>query len=433
MILRKLFLTFAAGLLLAGQLGWAQSSVRLTAADIHALASKAAQTGKPLPVVPESANPLGNYRPHVWVARQLAKPQGVGLPGFCNAPWGSYYIFCPNGLQTAYSTSKIVGGGGGGGIVIGIVDAFHYAGAEADLNSFSATMGLPACTIASGCFTQINQDGGAPRAPADSGWEIETMLDLEYAHAMAPNAKLVLVESDDNYLDNMGIAVTTAVGLADVVSNSYGTSEFGDETSLDYLYNVNKPLLFSSGDAGAPSIYPCTSPYVTCVGGTTLTVNASLQRTSETGWSGSGGGCSTVEPSQGYQDANGVTLCDPWRATPDIAADGDPNTGAAVLDSGNGGWYVVGGTSLSTPLMAGILADIDAARVSFGKAKFGGSYAGIFLDLELYDAFKANFPYFYYDVTSGSNGYPAGTGFDLVTGMGVSKAPAMANRFFGLP
>ncbi|MGA3166680.1 MAG: S53 family peptidase [Terriglobia bacterium] len=437
MILRKLFLTFAAGLLLAGQLGWAQSSVRLTAADIHALASKAAQTGKPLPVVPESANPVGNYRPHIWVARQLAKPQsGGGLPGFCNAPWGSYYIFCPNGLQTAYSTSKIVGGGGGAGIVIGIVDAFHYAGAEADLNYFSARMGLPACTIASTCFTQINQDGGAPRAPADSGWELETMLDLEYAHAMAPNAKLVLVESDDNYLDNMGIAVTRAVGLADVISNSYGTNEFGDETSFDILYynnNVNKPLLFSSGDAGAPSIYPCTSPYVTCVGGTTLTVNASLQRTSETGWTYSGGGCSTVEPSQGYQLVNGVVVCPYYRATPDIAADGDPNTGVAVYDSGNGGYHLVGGTSLSTPLMAGILADIDAARVSFGKAKFGGPNGGISLDPELYDAYSANLPYFYFDVLTGNNGYAAGTGFDLVTGMGVSKAPAMANRFFGLP
>jgi subtilase family serine protease len=320
-----------------------------------------------------------------------------------------------------------VGGGGGAGIVIGIVDAFHYAGAEADLNSFSATMLLPPCTKASGCFKQVNQVGGPPRVGSGgSAWEIETMLDLEYAHAMAPNAKLVLVEGDDDSFDSLNTAVTTALTTmgADVVSNSYGAGEFYGEAYYDTTYYVNKPILFSSGDGGAPSVYPCTSPYVTCVGGTSLTVNASLQRTSETGWSGSGGG---------YQLVNGVTLCGSWRATPDVAADADPNTGVAVLDSGNGGYYRVGGTSLSCPLMAGILADIDTARVSFGKAKFGGPYAGISLDPELYDAFKANLPYFYYDVKTGNNGYAAGIGYDLVTGMGVANGPALGNRFFGLP
>ncbi len=442
MTYRKLLLLVSV-LLVACQLGWAQSA-RMTAANVQAVVTKAAQQGKPLPVVPQSATPQGHFRPYVWVSRQLAKPltSGPSLPSFCNVLVGpGKYAFCPNGLQTAYSTTKIVGGGGGAGMVIGIVDAFHYGGADADLSSFSATMGLPQCTIASGCFQQLNQVGGPPRAGGDSGWELETMLDLEYAHAMAPNAKLVLVEGDDNSFDNLGIAVTTAVGLADVVSNSYGAlleySGYGwYELTQDYLYDVNKPILFSSGDDSAVDgvQYPCASPYVTCVGGTSLNVNASLQRTSETGWAGSGGGCSTAETSLPYQNLVGVTvLCGGWRATPDIAADADPNTGAAVLDSGNGGYFLVGGTSLSCPLTAGILADIDTARVSFGKAKFGGPYAGISLDPELYNAFTANYPYFYYDVKTGNNGYAAGPGYDLVTGIGVSSGPALANRFFGLP
>jgi len=427
MTFRK-FLLIVSSLLVACHLVWAQSATRMTAAKMQQLANKVAQTGKPLPVVPESANPTGSYRPHVWVARQLPKRQTTTtLPWFCNIQYGPYYIFCANALQTAYSTNKIVGGGGGAGITIGIVDAFHYANAEADLNQFSSDMGLPLCTSASGCFKQVNQEGGPPRAGADSGWELETMLDLEYAHAMAPNAKLVLVEGDDNYTSNLAVAFTTAVGMTDIISNSYGSGEYTGEDFYDSTYNVNKPALFSSGDYGAPSIYPCTSPYVTCVGGTSLYVNASWQRTSEVGWSGSGGGCSIIEPSQAYQLVNGVTLCGAWRATPDIAADADPYTGVAVLDSGNGGYWIVGGTSLSAPLTAGILADIMTARLSFGKAKFG------FLDGELYDAFKANFPYFYYDVLTGNNGYSAGPGYDLVTGIGVSKGPAMGNRFFGLP
>ena len=139
--------------------------------------------------------------------------------------------------------------------MIGIVDAFHYGRANSDLSVFSAEMGLPQCTIANGCFKQVNQLGGAPRASGNSNWELETMLDLEYAHAMAPNAKLVLVEGDDNSFINLNIAVATALNVfnVDVLSNSYGTVTFPGEQSLDGTYMVNKPILFSSGDEGTPT------------------------------------------------------------------------------------------------------------------------------------------------------------------------------------
>lgn len=450
MTIRKLLL-FVTGLLVACQLGLAQSAT-MTGPNVQALGGGAVRFAKPAPVVSQSATPAGSFRPHIWLTGVAVpiKPHvpspspnnPVGLP--CNTSWSGYFPLCPNGLQGAYSTAKIAGGGGGAGMVIAIVDAYDDPLAESDLNLYSSLFGLPPCTSASGCFTKLNQDGLASPLPppsGSSGWAVETMLDLESAHSMAPNAKLVLVEGNSNSFDDLGTAVTTAVGLADVVSNSYGAllEYYGYgwyELTQDYIYDVNKPVLFSSGDDSAVYgvQYPCASPYVTCVGGTSLTLNAALQRVSETGWAGSGGGCSDTEIVPGYQVANGITACGGNRATPDIAADADPNTGLWEIDSYDyPGYYIlVGGTSLACPLTAGLVADIDAARVSFGKPKIGGPSYGPFLDMDLYDAFTSNHSYFYYDVTSGNNGYPAGPGYDLVTGMGVSNGPAMANRFFGI-
>jgi subtilase family serine protease len=420
---RMLFL-LPAVLLMVGQIGLAQQSSIATPGQTAVLAMA---IGQPLPVVPANAVPHGLNRPHVWVAAFLGangSASPFALPSFCNKPSGPSFVFCPNGIQTAYGINQIIGGNGGAGRTIAIVDAFHYAGAAVDFNKFNTDMGLPACTTGSGCFTQVNQTGGPPSAPGDTGWELETMLDIEYAHAMAPNAKILLVEGDSNSFANLIIAETYAAAHADIVSNSYGAGEFAGENGLDASYALGKPLLFSSGDNGAPTSYPCSSINATCVGGTKLTVNTTtLVRTAETGWSGSGGGCSAFEPVQAYQ--NGLVPCQS-RATPDISADADPNSGVAVWDSGNGGYFLVGGTSLACPLTAGLFADITTARVAFGQAKF------TFLNKSLYHGAVSNYPYFYFDVLTGSNGFPAGPGFDLVTGLGVSKGAAMANRFFGL-
>jgi subtilase family serine protease len=343
----------------------------------------------------------------------------LSTPGFCNTAYfgPGTFTFCPSGLQTAYSTNTIPSGNGGAGKTVAIVVAYHYAGAEADLNKFSSDMGLPACTTASGCLTTVTYS-----TMGNSGWETEEMLDLEYVHAVAPNAKLLLVEASDDSNASLFVGVGYAAANADIVSNSCGGPEYPAETSDDAVFLVKKPVLFSAGDGGTGAQYPCTSKGVTCVGGTTLLPTPALLRASETGWSSGGGGCSAFEVSPSYQ--SGVGPCGSTRAVPDIAADADPNTGVAVYD--NGSYYQVGGTSLATLLMAGLFADIMAARTTFGQVQFN------YLNPPLYAGAVRNRLYFFFDVVLGNNGYPAGVGYDLVTGLGVLNGPDAANRFFGL-
>jgi subtilase family serine protease len=390
-------------------------------------------TGAALPVVsPATIAAIPAARPTVWLTRPLgnaAMPTAfVGEPSFCEHQFTNFYVFCPKGIQTAYGLGQIVGANGGAGLTIAIVDAYAYPYAEANLAQFNADMGLPPCTTANGCFKSVNL---SPFDGSGSGWDLEAMLDLEYAHAAAPNAKLVFVQAYDNSYDNLGVAVGIAAGQSDIVSNSWSGGEY---PAYDFYWNVGKPLLFSSGDNGSwPSQgfvgYPCSANTVTCVGGTSLYVNASLQRTAEIAWSGSGGGCSGAEPIPYWQGRNGSGICGAYRASPDISAVADPNTGVAVYMNNpywTPGYYLVGGTSLASPVLAGVFADITAARVSFGKAKF------TFLNPSVYDAAASNYPYFNFDVVSGSNGYPAGPQFDLATGLGVPVGKNMANRFFGL-
>jgi len=449
MNLRKLLLLTSLVLLIC-QFSFAQVAVR----PDHTVAAKAIaankSTGKPVQVVP-TGTVVGKAqaRPPIWLAKNLGAKQVVkpsALPSFCNHDFGSYYVFCPSGLQGAYQTSQILNANGGKGTVIAIVDAYAYSSAESNLAQFNSDMGLPACTTGNGCFTSVNL---SPYDGSGSGWDLESMLDLESAHGMAPNAKIVYIQAYDSSYDGLGQAVDIAAkgcpasvycasyGIAsspaaDIVSNSWSG---GEDSYYDFYFTQSKVLLFSSGDYGSwPSQgfvgYPCSATTVTCVGGTSLYVNGSLQRTSETGWAGSGGGCSDEEPIPSYQGLNGSGVCSPTRASPDVAAVADPDTGFATYISNpyyGTGYYLVGGTSLACPVTAGLVANIDTARVSFGKSKL------TFLNTGVYAAAAGNYNYFLYDVTSGNNGYPAGFQFDLVTGLGNMTGKTLANRFFGLP
>jgi subtilase family serine protease len=303
---------------------------------------------------------------------------------------------------------------------IAIVDAYDDPTIASDLNTYSSFYGLPQCNSTNPCFQKLNQSGQpGPYPSKNSGWALEIALDVETAHEICQNCKIVLVEANSSSLSNLEAAVNTAAGLgANEISNSYGGSEFSGETS-DTAYNHPRiAVTVSSGDNGYGSFgFPAASPYVIAVGGTTLNLLAGNAYGGETVWSGTGSGCSLYLSAQPWQTSDPnwpLTGCGKMRGVADVAADADPNTGAAVYDTtkyqGQSGWFQVGGTSLSSPLIAGVFA-------------LAGNASTV--------AYPAQLPYanrlFLNDVTSGSNGN-CGTimckgapGYDGPTGVGTPK------------
>jgi len=391
-----------------------------------------------LPVVPDGSVPYGEARPYLWMMSILDPSAVVHAPGQTNCGPNAGQNVCyyfPSDLTSAYATTLIQNGKGGAGITVGIVDAFYNPQTEADLAAFNTFFGLPACTIASGCLTIVSQTGGVPTAGFNAGWAQETNLDVQWVHALAPNAKILLVTATTNSFANLGAAVMYAEANSDVVSNSYGAPEFAGESTLDFLYSGSPvPVLFSSGDVGAESQYPCASIYVTCVGGTHLLSSATHYRTVESAWSGSGGGCSIEELAPAYQSGFSTGACNTARGMPDVAALADPYTGAIVrlgtnASGGAPGYYVFGGTSLACPMTAAIVANIDSSRVTAGKTKLGANLA----QLVYQGAAMPFYHYRYYDVTTGTSGFPAVMGWDEATGLGVPMSPSLTAYLDSLP
>ena len=253
---------------------------------------------------------------------------------------------------------------------IAIVDAFDHPFMESDLAAYSAQFGLPACTTANGCFRKVNQLGLSAPMPAPDptgGWELETALDVETVHAICQSCKIVLVEANTNLFADLAAAVATAGTLGvNAISNSYG----GGDASPDPAYDQpGIAVVASAGDSDYGASYPASDPHVVAVGGTKLTLTAAGTYGSETVWNsgvdeGTGSGCSADNAAQAWQTATAgwsLTGCGTQRGVADVAADADPNTGAAVYDSfpyalspGHSSWWQVGGTSLSAPLIAGV-------------------------------------------------------------------------------
>ena len=314
----------------------------------------------------------------------------------------------------------------GAGQVIGIVDAYDDPNVESDLGVFDSTFSLPACTSSNGCFRKVYAQGSRPST--NSGWALEISLDVEWAHAIAPQARIVLVEAASNSFTNLMQAVDVAVqNGASVVSMSFGGTEFSGETSYDFHFAVNGvTFTASSGDSGNGVEFPAASPGVVAVGGTTLTTGTGGSYVSETAWSGSGGGQSTVEAEPLYQ-ANYPIPNDPssWRGVPDVAYDGNPNTGFAVYDTvryqGQSGWFQVGGTSAGAPQWAALFAIANSMRVAAGKPTLSSTNNAV------YNVARANLSSNFHDITSGTNGScgtlcTAVTGYDYVTGLGSPQA-----------
>ncbi len=307
----------------------------------------------------------------------------------------------------------------GGSRVVAIVDAFNYATALQDFDTFSAQFGLPtepstSATAASNkVFQVVYASGKQPRN--NCGWAQEAALDIEWSHAMAPGAKIVLVEAASNSFSDLFKAVDKATQIVQAagggeVSMSWGGSEFSSEANYDSHFPLNSSVVYfgASGDTGGATIYPSVSPNVVAAGGTTIVQSGGSL--TEYGWSGSGGGPSKYESRPWYQ--NGVALVGQARGVPDISFDADPNSGVSVFDStscqGLSGWLVFGGTSVSAPSLSGITntagnfrADSQAEADTF-YTHIGSSY--------------------YFDVVIGTAGsFSAGTGWDFVTGVGTPR------------
>ncbi len=325
-----------------------------------------------------------------------------GKPGASTTPSG----LSPSAFHSAYKLPATAATP----VTIGIVDAYNDPNIESDLGVYSTQYGLPQCTTANGCFKKVDQRGGSSYPKTDSGWSLEISLDVEIAHAICPNCKIVLVEADSSSFTNLMAAEDQAVAQgAAVISNSWGGSEFSGENTYDSHFAHNGiPTTVSTGDSGYGVQYPAASPAVIAVGGTTLKLTASGARSSETVWSGAGSGCSAYEAKQSWQKDAGCSM----RTVGDVAAVADPNTGAAIYDSvryqGRLGWFTVGGTSLSSPLIASTYALL-------GNTNNINNASGLYSS-------TSNL----YDVTSGSNGSCGGSylctgvaGYDGPTGNGT--------------
>ncbi len=306
------------------------------------------------------------------------------------------------------------------GQTVAIIDAMDNPNIEADLGVFSSMYGLPSCTTANGCFKKIYASG---TPTGDPGWGVEIALDVEWVHAIAPLAKILLVEASDAS-NGLFSAINVAIeNNATVISCSWGGAEYDGEQSFDSIFqNSPVPVVVSSGDNGHGVSYPASSPYVLSVGGTTLMLNSDGSYANEAGWSGSGGGLSAYETEPSYQASFPIPQDGgAMRGVPDVSYNADQASGVTVYDSyGQQGWMVVGGTSAGAPQWAALLAIANSAA---GRNLTTANQT-------LYNAATSSYSTLYHAITSGTNGScgyycQTRTGYNYVTGLGSPQALAL--------
>jgi hypothetical protein len=349
----------------------------------------------------------------------------------------------PAQMQAAYGVNQIAFGGTAGtgaGQTIAIVDAYNDPDIIANANSFSSEFGLPQFNGSGEPTLKVLNESGGTSLPSNASpgtWDVEEALDVEWAHSIAPDANIILFEANSASYSDLLKAVTTAADYTgvSVVSMSWSGSEFSGETSYDSDFltpsgHQGVTFLAATGDTGTPSGYPAFSPNVVAVGGTSLDINSSGAYVSESAWDDSsgagGGGISQVEAQPSYQvgKVNGTSATQ--RTVPDVSMDADPDTGVYVLDTDyTSGYLEVGGTSLATPMWAGLIAIADQGRALNGESSLNGSTQTL---PALYSLPSSDF----HDITTGSNGtYAATPGYDLATGVGAPVAnllvPALAD------
>ncbi len=362
-----------------------------------------------------SIDPIAAFAGVAVPGAELASSSGVTPSGFPGQPAG----LSPQQVSQAYGFNQITFNNGtiegnGSGQTIAIVDAYNQPDIASDLQNFDAAYGLPAPPS----FVVVNQNGGSSLPAANQGWGLEESLDVEWAHAMAPGAKILLVEANTASYSDLMAAVNYARNQpgVSVISLSWGSGEFSSESYYDSYFTTpagHQGITFvaSSGDSGTVE-FPSTSPNVLAVGGTQLTVNSAGNYVSEVAWNGSGGGISTTEAQPNYQRGV-VTQTSAHRAVPDVSYDASSASAYAIYDSyGYRGWLQAYGTSAGAPQWAALVAIADQGRALNGEGSLDGGSQTL---PAIYRLPQSDF----HDVTSGSNGtYSAGPGYDLVTGRG---------------
>jgi len=312
-------------------------------------------------------------------------------------------------------------------ITVAIVDAYNNPDIESDLETYSSTYGLPPCTSADGCFSKVNQEGEEGNYPEEnSGWDGEIALDVETVHAVCQSCSILLVEANSEESSDLEQAVRTAAASgAAVISNSYAGPESGGSSGA--YDEPGQVVVASSGDHQYKTEFPASSPDVVAVGGTTLEVDQSGDWVNETVWDessrkiGTGSGCSAYFSAQEWQisaPAWESTGCGDARAVADVSADANPDHGGLLVydtaaESKGGPWTILGGTSLSAPIIAG------------AYALAGGAHGVGYPASDLYAA-ESEAPETLHDITEGSNGScggrsicQAGPGYDGPTGVGT--------------
>ncbi len=349
---------------------------------------------------------------------QSAQPQAAGGP-----PYSGYFIETPESVACVYALTKPVKGCSpnnttaalaGGSKAIAIVDAYDAPNAANDLAAFSTQFGLPAAT-----FQVVYASGSRP--PYSSGWEVEESLDVQWAHAMAPNAKLYLVEAASSQFSDLFAAVQSASNLVakaggGEVSMSWGGSEFSGENAYDTYFTTSGVVyLAASGDA-VTTQYPAVSPNVIAVGGTSFSRNAKTGAfEKEFAWQSSGVGPSSEESRPSYQSVISKTVGSA-RGVPDVSALADPMNSVWVYVSDQGGWGAVGGTSAASPTWAGI---VNRAG-SFAQTT-NAELTTIYDDLSVATNYEADFNDIKLGYCSIYNEYAGVKGWDFCTGVGSPK------------
>ena len=386
------------------------------------------------------------FRPRLEVLEDLVLPAATLVPTYVAlgplagaVPVG----LSPTQIRHAYGFDQITFNNGavrgdGSGETIAIVDAFDDPSIASDLAVFDSQFGLPAPGFTKVGINAFGQASTSSFPTADAGWAGEIELDVEWAHAVAPGANILLVEANSASNTDLLRAVDYARNQPGVVavSMSWGGAETLNEANNDSHFttpagHTGVTFFGSSGDSGSPAIWPALSTHVVAVGGTTLSVGSTGNYLGESGWSGSGGSRSKYLSQPSYQVGltihNGSTIisANGKRTGPDVSYDASPNSGVAVYGSfGWGGWAQVGGTSAAAPQWAGLMAIVDQGRALAGKTSMDGFTQTL---PALYKLPSIDF----HDITSGSNGFSAGPGYDLVTGLGTPIANLVVRDLSG--